>query len=88
MMKESKIQSDIIKALEKSGWLVVKIIQTNQNGWPDLMALRQGKAVFIEVKRPGNKARDLQQYRLDKIALQGFEALVATSVQDIHHLTQ
>jgi len=32
------------------GWTVVKLIQTNHNGMPDLMCLKQGKTFFIEVK--------------------------------------
>jgi hypothetical protein len=32
----------------------------SQRGWPDLLALRNGQAVFIEVKRPGGQLAPLQ----------------------------
>lgn len=82
-MRESLIQSSIISYLTKRGWLVVKLIQTNMNGTPDLMALKDGKTVFIEVKQPGKKPNDLQAYRIEKLNKAGFEAFCATSLQDV-----
>jgi Holliday junction resolvase len=82
-MRESLIQSSIISYLAKHGWLVVKLIQTNMNGIPDLMALKDGKTVFIEVKQPGKKPNDLQAYRIEKLNKAGFEAFYATSLQDV-----
>lgn len=61
-LKESTIQTSIIKNLESAGWLVVKLIQTNTNGIPDLMCLKAGQCVFIEVKAPYNKSTPLQTY--------------------------
>ncbi|OAV65752.1 hypothetical protein Barb6_02775 [Bacteroidales bacterium Barb6] len=49
---ESDIQRRIIQRLEAEGWYVVKLILTNRPGIPDLMALKNGKAFFVEVKRP------------------------------------
>ena len=61
---ESKIQARIIKRLEAQGYYVVKLILTNKNGIPDLLVLKDGKAFFVEVKRPGEKPRPLQEYRI------------------------
>ena len=61
-MRESEIQSKIIKFLESKQWLVVKIIQTNKNGWPDLQAHRDGITIFIEVKSETGKVSELQKY--------------------------
>lgn len=85
-MRESIIQKQIIEYLEKNGWLAVKIIQCNKNGWPDLMALKNGRTVFVEVKQQGKKPTDLQTYRIDQLNKQGFTAIVATSVNDISFL--
>lgn len=85
-MKESEIQSAIIHQLELWGWLVHKVIQSSKNGWTDLEAFRKGIAVFIEVKRPGEKPDDLQVYRHTKLRQQGFEVIVASSVKAIDHL--
>lgn len=84
-MREAIIQSGIIKYLECNGWLPIKLIQTNKNGIPDLMALKNGRTVFIEVKQPGKRANDLQKYRMDQLNKKGFETLVATSVLEVQN---
>ncbi|MBO9592762.1 MAG: VRR-NUC domain-containing protein [Niabella sp.] len=73
---ESVIQSATISELESMGWYVVKLIQTNTNGIPDLMCLKAGKAFFIEVKRIGEKPTALQKYRHDQLRKIGFEVRV------------
>lgn len=81
-MRESIIQSQITKYLTAQGWLVVKIMQTNRNGWPDLQAHRDGVTVFIECKQPGEKARPLQKYIHKLLWAQGFFVIPeATSVE-------
>lgn len=82
-MRESIIQSQIKKYLESNGWMVIKLIQTSCNGIPDLLCLRDGKAVFLEIKQPGKKPNDLQKYRMEKLRKQGFEAVYVTSVNDV-----
>jgi Holliday junction resolvase len=73
---ESKIQSRIIKRLEAQGYYVIKLILTNKNGIPDLLLLKDGKASFVEVKRPGEKPRALQEYRMKELKELGFECEV------------
>ena len=75
---ESLIQSRVIKRLEKEGWLVVKLSLTNLSGLPDLMALKDGITKFIEVKRPGEKPRPLQEYRHSQLRALGFEVEILT----------
>lgn len=73
---ESKIQARIIKRLESEGYYVVKLILTNKNGIPDLLVLKDGKAFFVEVKRPGEKPRPLQEYRMQELTALGFKCEV------------
>lgn len=75
---ESAIQTSIIQRYERDGYSVVKIGLCNKQGFPDLMALKDGKALFIEVKRPGQKPRPLQEYRHKELREQGFEVLILT----------
>lgn len=75
---ESTIQRRIIERYKKDGWMVVKIGLCNLPGFPDLMLLRNGTAVFVEVKRPGCKPRPLQQYRIEQLRRAGFDAVVMT----------
>lgn len=75
---ESKIQRKIIERYEAEGYLVVKINLCNKPGFPDLMMLKDGKAIFVEVKQPGKKPRPLQEYRLEELRKAGFTAIVLT----------
>lgn len=75
---ESQIQRKIIQRYKKQGYIVVKLSITNPPGFPDLMLLKDGKASFVEVKRPGQQPRPLQEYRLKELRDAGFDAFVLT----------
>jgi Holliday junction resolvase-like predicted endonuclease len=79
-MRESQIQSEIIHWLENNGWLVVKIIQTNKNGWPDLQIHGLGITIFIEVKTPTGKVSELQKFRHKQIEERGFYVIITSSL--------
>ena len=50
-MTEQQIQSKKIKELEAEGYFVIKLIKTNKNGIPDILALHQQKGIkFYEIK--------------------------------------
>ena len=80
---ESKIQAKIKARFEQAGWIAVKLIQTNCNGIPDLMCLKGGKTVFVEVKQPGKKPTKLQQFRHDQLTQNGFQVFILSSEKDI-----
>ena len=76
-MTEQQIQSKKIKELEALGYYVLKLIKTNKNGIPDLLALHPDKTIrFIEVKTSKGKVSKLQQYRIDELNGYGFTAEV------------
>lgn len=75
---ESVVQSRIVKQYEAQGWFMVKLVLTSKPGILDLLCLKDGKAVFIEVKRPGKKPRPLQDYRINELRGMGFEVQVLT----------
>tara|TARA_R110001583_G_scaffold74567_2_gene206469 strand:+ start:339 stop:581 length:243 start_codon:yes stop_codon:yes gene_type:complete len=72
-MTEQQIQSKRIKQLESEGYYVIKLIKTNKNGIPDLIAIPPGsKVLFSEVKKPKGVISKLQQYRLKELEEYGF----------------
>ena len=76
-MTEQQIQSKKIKELEAEGFYVIKLVQTNKNGIPDLVALHKDKGVkFFEIKRKNGKLSKLQEYRIKEIKSYGFYAEV------------
>lgn len=79
-MRENIIQKSVQTKYEKDGWLVVKIIQTTLNGWPDLQCHKNGQTIFIECKAPGKKPQPLQLYRHQQLRELGFTVLVIDSI--------
>jgi len=76
-MTEQQIQSNRIKELEAEGYYVLKLMKTNKNGIPDILALKPGADVlFSEVKRPKGKVSRLQEYRLKELESYGFKTEV------------
>jgi Holliday junction resolvase len=73
-MKEQQIQAKKIKELEAQGYYVIKLINTNKNGIPDLIAIPPNADVlFVEVKTPKGKVSKLQEYRLKELKEYGFK---------------
>lgn len=73
-MTEQQIQTKRIKQLEAEGYYVIKLIKTNKNGIPDLIAIHSTKGVlFVEVKTPKGKVSKLQEFRLDELNDHGFK---------------
>lgn len=73
---ESETQAAIIARYEAAGYYVIKLVLTNKNGIPDLICLKDGRALFIEVKRKGCKPRPLQNYRMDELRRFGCECRI------------
>lgn len=72
-MLESVIQTKIKKKLEADGWMVIKLIKTSVNGICDLMALKEGKCRFIEVKQPKGVLSEVQKHRINQLRNIGFQ---------------
>lgn len=71
-MTEQQIQAKKIKELEAQGYYVIKLMKTNKNGIPDLLAIpRNSDVIFIEVKRPDGKLSKLQEYRINELKSHG-----------------
>ena len=76
-MTEQHIQSKRIKELESQGYYVIKLIKTNKNGIPDIIAIPPNSNVlFSEVKTPKGKVSALQEYRLKELKEYGFRVEV------------
>jgi Holliday junction resolvase len=70
----SKYQTKIIREYTKKGYKVLNVIRLSENGYPDLIALKDGKAIFIECKEANDTFRALQKLRIDELKNLGFEA--------------
>lgn len=73
-MKEQQIQAKKIKQLEADGYYVIKLINTNKNGIPDLIAIpKDSDVLFVEVKKPDGKMSKLQEFRKKELENHGIK---------------
>ena len=76
-MTEQQIQKKKIDELEALGFFVIKLIKTNKNGIPDVLALHPERGIkFYEIKTPKGKVSKLQEYRINELKEYGFSAEV------------
>lgn len=74
MPTEQQIQTKRIKELEAQGYYVIKLIKTNKNGIPDIIAIPpHSNVIFSEVKTQKGKVSPLQEYRLKELQEYGFK---------------
>lgn len=72
-MTEQQIQKKRIDQLEAEGYYVLKLIKTNKNGIPDIVAIPPDTPViFSEIKTPKGKTSKIQEFRLKELKNHGF----------------
>lgn len=60
--------------MEQKGYKVLSVIKLSQNGYPDLLCMKDGRSVWIECKEKNDTLKPLQKYRIDELIKNGFEA--------------
>ena len=75
-MSEAKFQKKIINRLESEGYYVLKLIKTNKNGIPDLLALKPNDIRVIEVKGKNTPVSKLQEFRIKELNNYGLSAVI------------
>lgn len=82
-MKESQLQTRIVKKLKDHGWFVTKLISTSTPGICDLMAIRNGSVIMLEIKTDKGVVSELQKYMIEKLNKMGVFARVVNCIEDI-----
>jgi len=72
----SKLQNKTIELLKSKGWKVLNIVRLGESGYPDILALKNGIAIFIECKEATDTLKPLQQFRINELQKLGFKAFV------------
>ena len=87
---ETPIRRAIRDFLQLHGWKVTRIVQSalSEKGIPDLVAIREGHHVWIEVKAPKGRLSEDQERWLQDLENHGGHYIVARSVEDVEHLAQ
>ena len=67
-MTESQVQKIRIAELEAQGYYVLKLMKTNKNGIPDILAIKPGAdVIFSEVKTKKGVVSKLQEFRIKEL---------------------
>ena len=74
-----KFQTKIKNQYEKKGYKVVKLIRLSENGYPDLLCLKDSIAIWVEVKEANDTLKELQKIRINELINNGF---IAGAIQD------
>lgn len=84
-MCESKIQTEILRYLERNGCYVVKVVLANKSGVPDILFCKDGLFYAVEVKATGKKksTTKLQDWNLQKVIESGGKAIVTDKLSDV-----
>ena len=73
MYSESQLQRKIITYAKSQGWLYIKTIKLSESGHADIMIFKNGKTIFIEVKKSkGGVSSELQKIRQKQFIEAGF----------------
>ena len=88
MQRERDIERKLKNKVESTGGWCLKFL-SSVSGVPDRLCLFMGgRAVFVEVKRPGEKPRPLQKRQIEKIRKLGFRVEVIDSEEGIQELIE
>jgi len=87
-MKESALVKKLKDTLASRGYWVMKIHGSPMQiaGVPDLLAIKDGRAVWIEAKTAEGVVSKLQEYTMTKLRAAGCVCIVARSVNDLETL--
>jgi len=95
LQTEAQIQAGIIEYLRRTGWLVLElrgnakrggpVYQTK--GTPDLYALRKGRSIWLEIKRPDQHPTPEQAALHEIMRAQGVEVYVVRDLDALLEIT-
>lgn len=64
----SNFQTKTIKNYESNGWTVLKIIRLSDNGYPDILCMKENETdIWIECKEGKDNLKELQKLRIDEL---------------------
>lgn len=83
-LRESVIENEFIKAVQKRGGLALKFNSSTVTGVPDrLILFKIGKCAFVELKAPGKQMRPLQRKRRLQLEALGFPVFCVDRLEQI-----
>lgn len=85
-MREAYLERKLAEAVRKDGGLCWKFVSPQNAGVPDRICIKNGRTVFVEVKRPGEKPRPLQLVMHRRLVQQNMTVCVISAPEDIQQV--
>jgi len=84
MPLEKAIVAKVMATAKRLGWMALKIHGNayQMKGLPDVLVLRDGRAAWMEVKRPGHEPTRIQDHRMRELIQAGCPCSVVHSAGD------
>lgn len=82
-LSERQIRNKVLKRLKNNGWYVISLSDKWRSGTPDLFCARDGKAIFIELKRPGRDLDRIQAETFRRLLEEGISCYLINDVSQI-----
>lgn len=80
--RESELQADIIDLARVLGWFAQKVEFRGRTGGMDLICIRRGRHIWVEVKREGEEARRKQEFVAREMRSFGAEVYLVDTIAD------
>jgi hypothetical protein len=74
-----KAEKPVVATLEAAGWLVYRM---NGAGLPDLLCVRSGRVVLLEVKSKGGRMKPAQVELHARLRASGLEVAIVTTPEE------
>lgn len=81
-LRESTIESNIRLYAEAEGWLSYKIEKTTPSGLPDRLFIKNGRIVFMEIKRSSGSVQKNQNLQKTNLLNHGVEVYVVRKLEE------
>jgi len=78
MITEAQIEAKVVKYCREHGIYTRKFSSPAHRGVPDRICIKDGRVLFLELKRPGNTATTLQEHEIKLLRTAGVRAEIAT----------
>lgn len=86
-MRERSIETYLREQVRQAGGIAFKWVSPGNNGVPDrIVIMPGGRVVFAELKAPGRKPTQLQQYQHERLRALGCDVRVIDSREGVDTL--
>jgi hypothetical protein len=83
-MKESQIESKLVKAVREHGGLCYKFVSPSNPGVPDRIVITpEGRTIYIELKNEVGRLQSLQAWQISEMRKRGADVRVLKGIDEV-----